>query len=77
MVKTQHIKFSIIDRLFRFFVGFMLLLFAYALAANSEWFVTLHFAAMYPIFTAMIAWDPVYFVIEIVKQWWVDFWILR
>jgi len=77
MIHIHHIRFGFIERMSRAFIGFILLLLSFAFAINSEWFATLHFVAMYPLLTALIAWDPVYMLIEIVKERWIDFWILH
>ena len=77
MVPMHKISFGFIERMSRAFIGFMLLLFSFTVAINSEWFSTLQLVAMYPLLTALIAWDPVYFIIDIIKERWVDFWIFR
>ena len=77
MVQMHKVTFGVIERLSRAFIGFILLLLSFTVAINSEWFVTLHFVALYPLFTALIAWDPIYMLVELVKERWLDFWILH
>lgn len=77
MTKVNRITFGFIDRLSRAFIGLAVVILSFAYAANSEMFATMQFIALYPIFTALVAWDPVYFLIEIIKQHWADYHILH
>ena len=75
MVQIQNVTFGFIERMSRAFVGFILLIlsFTIALAFGTDWFATLNIMAMYPLLTALIAWDPVYVVIELIKDRFADF----
>jgi len=77
MTKVHHIAFGFIDRLSRAFIGIALVILSFAYAANSEMFATMQFFAMYPIFTALIAWDPFYVLIDVIKQHWTDYSIMH
>ena len=77
MMLLQRATFGFIERMSRLFVGFILLVISFTIAINSDWFITLNFMALYPLLTALVAWDPIYMVIEIIKERWVDFWLLR
>jgi len=77
MIKVHRIKVGFIDRFSRAFIGIALVALSFAYAVNSETFATMNFIALYPIFTALVAWDPVYVAIEIIKQHWLDYSILH
>jgi len=77
MTKVQHIAFGFIDRLSRAFIGTVVVILSFIYAANSEMFATMQFFALYPIFTALVAWDPMYVLIDAIKQYWVDYFLLH
>jgi len=77
MISIHQITFGFLERLSRAFLGTVLLILSFAYAINSDWFAAMHFVAMYPLLTALIAWDPVYMIIDLVKERWVDYWILH
>ena len=77
MTKVHHIAFGFIDRLSRAFIGIVVVILSFIYAANSEMFATMQFVALYPIFTALVAWDPMYVLIDSVKQYWVDYSLLH
>ena len=68
MVRLHRLSVGFIERVSRAFIGFMILIISFTLAISTETFATMHFVAMYPLLTALVAWDPVYIVIELLRQ---------
>ena len=79
MIQVHKISFGFIERMSRAAFGFVLLLlsFTIALSLGTDWFATLNIVAMYPLLTALVAWDPIYFLVEIVKESMSDYYILH
>ncbi|HFE37372.1 MAG TPA: DUF2892 domain-containing protein [Gammaproteobacteria bacterium] len=77
MTNARRIAFGFIDRISRAFIGIVMVIFSFTYAINSEMFAAMQFFAMYPIFTALVAWDPVYALLEAIKQYWFDYSILH
>lgn len=77
MTQARRIAFGLIDRISRAFIGTVIVILSFVYAVNSEMFATMQFFAMYPIFTALVAWDPIYALSETVKQYWIEYSILR
>lgn len=77
MTKAHHIAFGFIDRLSRAFIGIVIVILSFAYAANSEVFANMLFFSMYPIFTALVAWDPFYVLVDVIKEHWIDYSILH
>lgn len=77
MTHVRRIAFGFIDRMSRAFIGTVIVILSFVYAVNSEMFATMQFVAMYPIFTALVAWDPLYALSETLKQLWVDYSILH
>ena len=61
-------SFGFIERASRAFIGFMILVISFSFAISTQTFATMHFLAMYPLLTALVAWDPVYLIIEILRE---------
>ncbi len=74
MAQPYHVAFSGFERVLRGCLGTILLLLAFtvALTISTTWFATMNFIAMYPLFTALVAWDPIYLSIETMKQYSAD-----
>ena len=68
MVHLKRMSFGFIERVSRAFIGFMILIISFSVAISTETFATMHFVAMYPLLTALVAWDPVYIVIELLRE---------
>ncbi len=64
---------SIVSRIARTAFGFMLLISAFLLPITVEWFASLHLMATYPLLTALVAWDPVHTIIEVLRQRFIDY----
>ncbi len=77
MSQVRRIAFGFIDRLSRAFIGVAVVILSFIYAINSEMFAAMQFFAMYPIFTALVAWDPVYALSEALKQQWIDYSLLH
>lgn len=77
MTKVHHIAFGFIDRLSRAFIGIVVVVLSFVYAVNSEMFATMQFFALYPIFTALVAWDPMYILADAIKQYWFDYSVLK
>ena len=77
MTQVRRIAFGFIDRISRAFIGTVIVILSFVYAVNSEMFATMQFFAMYPIFTALVAWDPIYALFEALKQYWMDYSILH
>lgn len=77
MTQVRRIAFGFIDRMSRAFIGTVVVILSFVYAVNSEMFATMQLFAMYPIFTALVAWDPIYALSEALKQFWLDYDILR
>lgn len=79
MLQIHQVTFGFMERMSRAFLGFILLIlsFSVALSISAEWFATFNMLAMYPLLTALIAWDPVYFSIEVLKERIHDFYLLH
>jgi len=68
MTHLQQISFGYTERASRAFIGFMLLIISFSFAISTATFAAMHLAAMYPLLTALVAWDPVYIIVETVRQ---------
>ena len=68
MVQIHKITFGYIERASRAFLGFMILIISFSFAVSTATFATMHILAMYPLLTALVAWDPVYIVIEVLRD---------
>ncbi len=79
MLQIHQITFGYIERMSRAALGFILLLlsFSVALTISVELFAALNIMAMYPLVTALVAWDPVYFSVELLKERIHDFYLLH
>ena len=77
MTKVHRLTFGFIDRLSRAFIGTVVVILSFIYAVNSEMFATMQFFALYPIFTALVAWDPLYALVDALKQYWIDYSLLH
>ena len=77
MTRVHRLTFGFIDRLSRAFIGVVVVILSFAYAVNSEIFATMQFFALYPIFTALVAWDPLYALIDVLKQYWLNYNLLH
>ena len=77
MTHIHRLTFGFIDRLSRAFIGICIVILSFIYAVNSEMFATMQFFALYPIFTALVAWDPVYVMIDALKQSWIEYSLLH
>ena len=58
-------KIGIFEQIVRYGIGALLIVLAVITLQIPLWFA---FVATYPIFTAMVQWDPLYALISIVRQ---------
>lgn len=68
MLRLRRMSVGFIERISRAFIGLMILIISFSFAISTETFATMHFVAMYPLLTALVAWDPVYIVIELLRE---------
>lgn len=68
MVQLHQMTFGFIERASRAFVGLMILIVSFSFALGTETFATMHIVAMYPLLTALVAWDPVYIAFEFLRE---------
>ena len=73
MIRLHRMSVGFIERVSRAFIGFMILIISFTLAISSETFATMHFVAMYPLLTALVAWDPIYIVIELLRERFIEY----
>ena len=77
MNKPKKALVSILDRMARVCLGFITLVFAFALPLTSDWFAGLTLASTYPLLTGVVAWDPFYAVFDAIKTRFVDYHIFH
>ncbi len=68
MVHLKKISFGFIERVSRAFIGLMILIISFSFAINTQTFATMHIVAMYPLLTALVAWDPLYLAFEVLRE---------
>jgi len=68
MVQLHQMSFGFIQRASRAFLGFLILIISFSFAVSTATFATMHLVAMYPLITALVAWDPVYIAFEILRE---------
>ena len=73
MIQLHRMTFGFIERVSRAFLGFMILIISFTFAISTETFATMHLVAMYPLLTALVAWDPVYLVIELLRERYIEY----
>lgn len=73
MVHLNKISFGFIERVSRAFIGFMILIISFSIAIGTDTFATMHLLAMYPLLTALVAWDPIYIAIEVMREYFVEY----
>ena len=57
-----------VDRMLRFWIGLVILGIAYAVEMPTLKFAFLHVVTSYIWVTVMIAWDPLYFIVQKIRQ---------
>ena len=77
MVRQKKTLVSILDRMARVCLGFLTLVFAFALPLTSDWFAGLTIASTYPLLTGVVAWDPFYAIFEVIKTRFSDYHIFH
>lgn len=65
---TQTFTVGYIDRFSRSLTGFFLLLASFMFPMSTDWFAALHISASYPLLTALTGWDPVYLLLELLQE---------
>lgn len=73
MVRLNKISVGFTERVSRAFIGSMILIVSFSIAISTETFATMHLLAMYPLLTALVAWDPVYIAIEMLREYFVEY----
>lgn len=68
MVHLHQMTFGFIERASRAFLGFLILIISFSFAVGTQTFATMHMLAMYPLLTALVAWDPVYIAFELLRE---------
>jgi len=65
------------ERISRAFIGAAMILSAFAFPPGAEWFARLIIGALYPLLTALTAWDPVYAVLLGIKDRFAEYLFFR
>ncbi|MDH3326782.1 MAG: DUF2892 domain-containing protein [Gammaproteobacteria bacterium] len=77
MVRIHQMTFGFIERASRAFLGFLILIISFSFAIGTSTFATMHIVAMYPLLTALVAWDPLYIAFEILRERLIEYSILH
>jgi len=77
MVELHRMTFGFIERASRAFLGFMILIISFSFAISTQTFATMHMVAMYPLLTALVAWDPIYILVEVTRERIIEYSILH
>ncbi|MDH5546577.1 MAG: DUF2892 domain-containing protein [Gammaproteobacteria bacterium] len=77
MARVKKPCVSNLDRMTRVFLGAMTMVFAFALPLTAKWFAGLTLASTYPLFTGIMAWDPFYALINVVRERFSDYHIFH
>jgi hypothetical protein len=68
MKSNKYFTVGIFDRIARLIFGVALIALALNNPTETDWFARLIIIAVYPLLTALVAWDPVYAFFEIVRD---------